>query len=158
MAPALADLGNAFRQLGDARKAAKFLTRSLAIVERVYGPEHAEVARTLSHLGYAYMELGDARAAAAFRERALAIQERAFGPERAALAPALGHTLETFRPPSAEIVDYISLQWAEIPATDVLVRAPSPVEVEGHWAASPPWLSGLWGELLPADGWPSDSS
>eukprot|EP00971_Amphidinium_carterae_P290154 5761067-Amphidinium_carterae.1 len=77
----LANLGNAYGSLGDARKQRDFLERALQILECRYGPEHPEVATMLSNLGSTYGSLGDARKQRDFLERALRIGESHYGPE-----------------------------------------------------------------------------
>eukprot|EP00971_Amphidinium_carterae_P156540 3103138-Amphidinium_carterae.1 len=50
----LANLGNAYGDLGDASKKRDYLERAMRIQESHYGPEHPEVAKTLANLGNAY--------------------------------------------------------------------------------------------------------
>ena len=57
------------------------LERALAINERAYGRDHAQVAITLVQLGIAYGNLGDHAKKRDVLERALAIFESAYGPE-----------------------------------------------------------------------------
>eukprot|EP00971_Amphidinium_carterae_P195558 3880618-Amphidinium_carterae.1 len=56
----LANLGNAYGDLGDAFKKRDYLEMALRIEESHYGEEHPEVASTLANLGNAYGDLGDA--------------------------------------------------------------------------------------------------
>jgi tetratricopeptide (TPR) repeat protein len=55
--------------------------RALAIDERVYGPDHPEVATSVNNLGSVLRDLGDLAGARVAFERALAIDERAYGPD-----------------------------------------------------------------------------
>ena len=81
-------------RLGRPREGAR-RERALAIKERTYGRDHAEVAITLMNLGNAYGALGDYAKARDMLERALAIKERAYGrdhPEVALTLTNLGNT------------------------------------------------------------------
>ena len=78
---ALANLGDAYGDLGDHAKSRDVLERALAIKERAYGRDHAQVADTLGILGTAYGALGDHAKSRDMLERALAIFERAYGPD-----------------------------------------------------------------------------
>ena len=60
VAVTLGNLGNAYGELGDARRQRELLERGLKIKEREYGAEHRAVANTLVNLGTAYGSLGDA--------------------------------------------------------------------------------------------------
>ena len=74
------NLGAAWQNLGDARQAASFLERALAIREQVYQatPNHPEIAGTLNNLGIAWGDLGDAYQAVSYCERTLAIFEQVY--------------------------------------------------------------------------------
>eukprot|EP00493_Phyllostaurus_siculus_P027953 UN28301 len=48
-------------------------------LERIYGPEHREVASALQGLGIAYGQLGDAVKQRDLLERSLRLRERALG-------------------------------------------------------------------------------
>ncbi|KAH8062809.1 hypothetical protein JL720_13179 [Aureococcus anophagefferens] len=85
----LANLGNAHGSLGDNAKARELLERALAIKEREYGRDHAEVAVTLANLGNAYNRLGDYAKACELYERALAIFEREYGRDHVQVASTL---------------------------------------------------------------------
>ena len=50
----LTNLGNAYGDLGDAKKQRDLLERALVIEEREYGSDHCEAATTLTNLGNAY--------------------------------------------------------------------------------------------------------
>ena len=73
------------------------LERELAIIERVYGRDHAQVAITLNNLGLAYAELGDHAKEREMLERALAIGERAYGRDHVELASTLWNLYEANR-------------------------------------------------------------
>ena len=77
----LRDLGGAYGDLGDHAKARDVLERALAIDERAYGRDHAEVAFSLANLGVLCRDLGDQAKAREYFGRAHAIWERAYGPE-----------------------------------------------------------------------------
>merc|ERR1711964_866854 len=57
--------------------------------ERIYGPNHREVASTLTNLGSAYGALGDAEKQRELLERALAIDEREYRPNHREVAITL---------------------------------------------------------------------
>eukprot|EP00971_Amphidinium_carterae_P301567 5991497-Amphidinium_carterae.1 len=56
----MANLGNAYGALGEAKQQRDLLERALQIKELHYGPDHPEVAKTLTNLGNAYGALGEA--------------------------------------------------------------------------------------------------
>ena len=98
IAGVLNNLGNAWRALGDARKAVSSYERALAILEQGYQevPNHPEMAATLNNLGNAWRDLGEAHKAVNFYERALAILEQGYQeapnhPEMAATLNNLGN-------------------------------------------------------------------
>ena len=64
--------------LDDARKAVQ---RALAIDEKVFGPDHPNVARDVNNLGMVLQALGDLDGARKAFERALAIIEKVLGPD-----------------------------------------------------------------------------
>ena len=76
----LNNLGGAWSDLGDARKAMSFFERALAIYEQVYKEDssHPDIASTLSNLGTAWGDLGEACKAVNYYERALAIYEQVY--------------------------------------------------------------------------------
>ncbi len=63
--------------------------QATGIDERVYGPDHREVAITLTNLGNAYGDLGDAERQRDLLERALRIEERVYGPDHREVAITL---------------------------------------------------------------------
>jgi tetratricopeptide (TPR) repeat protein len=76
---ALGNLGIAYRNLGDARKAIEFYEQRLVIAREI-GDRRGE-GRALGNLGNAYYSLGDARKAIEFHEQALVI-DREIGDRR----------------------------------------------------------------------------
>ena len=80
VASSLTNLGAAWIDLGDARKAANYYERALAIYEQVYKevPNHSDIASTLNNLGLAWGDLGEARKAVSHYQRALAIYEQVY--------------------------------------------------------------------------------
>jgi len=76
---ALGNLGLAYKNLGDARKAIEFYEQAL-LIDRDTGNRRGEGA-TLGNLGNAYADLGDARKAIEFYEQALVI-DREIGDRR----------------------------------------------------------------------------
>ena len=75
----LGNLGNAYADLGDARRAIDYLDQALAIAREI-GDRYNEGA-DLGNLGLAYADLGDARTAIDYYEQALAI-DREIGDRR----------------------------------------------------------------------------
>jgi tetratricopeptide (TPR) repeat protein len=88
---------------GKAAAAAEILERLASTTEKVYGPEHPEVARTLLNLGLAYAALGRNAAAQRLFERSFAIDEKALEPghpQRVRARETLAeHRREHGRPP-----------------------------------------------------------
>ena len=72
---------SALGDLGDYAKQRDMLERALAIDERAYGRDHANVAFSLANLGVLCRDLGDQAKAREYFGRALAIWESAYGPE-----------------------------------------------------------------------------
>ena len=60
--------------------------RSLALAERVHGPEHQEVAVRCNNLGDTLRSLGDLGAARVYTERALRLDEAVYGPDHPTVA------------------------------------------------------------------------
>ncbi len=65
-------------QLGEAEQALK---RAIAIAEKVYGPDHQEVAIPASNIGQILKDQGDLVGALQYTQRALAIDEKIYGPD-----------------------------------------------------------------------------
>jgi tetratricopeptide (TPR) repeat protein len=65
-------------QLGEAGQALK---RALAIAEKVYGPDHPDVATRVSNIGTILLAQGDLPGALQYTQRALAIDEKVYGPD-----------------------------------------------------------------------------
>lgn len=85
----LDNLGAALRSAGRYPLAIETHERALAIRERILGPDHPDVARSLSNLGSALMEDGRSREAVDLQMRSLEIRERAFGPDHPDVATSL---------------------------------------------------------------------
>jgi len=75
------NLGSHLQMVADYAGARESLERALAIDERVYGPDHPNVARDVNNLGMVLKDLGDLADAQEAYERALAIDERVYGPD-----------------------------------------------------------------------------
>ena len=63
-----------------------YYERALAIAEKVYGPEHPEVAIRANNIGQILQDQGDLAEALKYTQRALAIDEKALGPEQPQVA------------------------------------------------------------------------
>jgi len=72
-------------------EAEPLLRRSLAISEKVLGPEAPDVATSLNNLALLYRAQGQYEKAAPLHERALAIWEQALGPEHPHVATSLNN-------------------------------------------------------------------
>jgi tetratricopeptide (TPR) repeat protein len=68
-----------YHKLGDDAKALPLMVRTLAINEKVLGPEHPYTAKLLHNVAYVYSELGQYDKALPLDERALRIEEKLFG-------------------------------------------------------------------------------
>jgi tetratricopeptide (TPR) repeat protein len=76
----LSNLGDAWRALGEYRKAIDYYTEVLAILQKVYGDTpHRNVAADLNNLGLAWGALGDYRKAIDYYTQALAIDQKVYG-------------------------------------------------------------------------------
>ena len=67
-------------------QAKKYYERALAIGEKVYGPEHPEVATDANNIGGILKAQGDLAGALEYIKRALAIDEKVYGPEHPQVA------------------------------------------------------------------------
>jgi tetratricopeptide (TPR) repeat protein len=79
------------------RSAASLMARALAIDEKVYGPDHPNVAIRANNLGQILKAQGDLEGALRYTQRALAIDEKVYGPDHptvAILANNLGQILK----------------------------------------------------------------
>jgi tetratricopeptide (TPR) repeat protein len=74
-------LGHSLRLLGDYAGAQPAYERALALHERLLGPDHPDVAKSLYDLANLYRDRGRYREAELLYQRALAIQERGLGPD-----------------------------------------------------------------------------
>ncbi len=82
----LNNLGLAWRDLGDAKKAIGFYEQALQIVRAVFGDQHPNVARIYNNLGLAWSALGDAKKAIGFYDQALQIDRAVFGDQHPKVA------------------------------------------------------------------------
>ena len=80
------NLGYHLEDVADYAGARECYGRALAIDERVFGPDHPEVATDVNNLGSVLHDLGDLEGARAAYGRALAIDERVFGPDHPTVA------------------------------------------------------------------------
>jgi tetratricopeptide (TPR) repeat protein len=67
-------------------EAGRTLKRALAIDEKVYGPDHPEVAADVGNIGSILSDQGDLAGALEYARRALAIDERVYGPDHPTVA------------------------------------------------------------------------
>lgn len=78
-------------------EAMRLLERVLAVHEKIYGPDHPELAQTLFNLGLSWADLGDDSRARPYLERSLAIYERTLEPEHPLLLKALSTVADQHR-------------------------------------------------------------
>ena len=76
---------------GQLREAEGALKRALAIAERVYGPDHPEVAIHANNIGYTLQAQGDLAGALQYTKRALPIDEKFYGPDHPKVAIRAGN-------------------------------------------------------------------
>lgn len=74
-------LGDISYSLGDLKKANDLLKQSLAISEKLFGPDHYHLADVLLEIGHVALESGDVSSAEAAAKRALANTEKQYGSE-----------------------------------------------------------------------------
>ncbi|MCU0649335.1 MAG: tetratricopeptide repeat protein [Gemmatimonadaceae bacterium] len=84
-------LAGAWAQLGQHDSARVYYEEALALVQRVFGPEHVETADGLHNLATAVQAMGDRDSSIALLERALAIRRATYG----ALSGPVANTLMT---------------------------------------------------------------
>jgi tRNA A-37 threonylcarbamoyl transferase component Bud32 len=78
-------------------EAMRLLEKVLALHEKIYGPDHPELAQTLFNLGLSWADLGDDRHARPYLERSLAIYERTLEPDHPLLLKALSAVADQHR-------------------------------------------------------------
>ncbi len=88
--PTLSNMGMVLADRGDFVRARAVYERSLALGEKVLGPDHPNVATSLANLGEVLVDLGELSLARAAHERAIDLRERVLGPDHRDLA--LSHT------------------------------------------------------------------
>jgi tetratricopeptide (TPR) repeat protein len=72
-------------------EAKELFERSLAIREKLLGPDHPDTAQSLTNLAFLLNDQGDDAAARPLHERSLAIREKVLGPEHKDTAESLGN-------------------------------------------------------------------
>ncbi|WP_224364584.1 serine/threonine-protein kinase [Hyalangium versicolor] len=82
-------LGNLLSDEGKPQEAVPVLEEALALQEKILGPEHLNVARTLGRLAFAVGALGRTSDSLAHAQRALSILEKLVGPEHPLCQPSL---------------------------------------------------------------------
>ncbi len=87
----LNSLGGELVAMDEFAEARTMYERALAIGERVLGPEHPDVGRTLGNLGTLYMRLGELAEARRLMERTLASHEQSLGPDHPLIAVTLNN-------------------------------------------------------------------
>ncbi len=87
----LNNLASLYHDQGRYADAEPFYKRSLAIKEKVLGPEHPNVATGLNNLALLYDDQGRYAAAEPLYKRSLVIFEKALGPEHPGVATGLNN-------------------------------------------------------------------
>jgi len=85
----LDNLGQVLVEQGELSRARQIVEGSLAAREKLYGPDHPDVAYALNTLGSLLEDVGELATAQAMLERALAIREKALGPSHPLVATSL---------------------------------------------------------------------
>jgi serine/threonine protein kinase len=89
VASTLNSLGAIAYKEGDLKKAGVMWERTVAIREKVLGPDHPWVAQTLNNLAIVHTYTGDPQGAVPLLERVVQIQEKVLGPKHPDLASGL---------------------------------------------------------------------
>jgi tetratricopeptide (TPR) repeat protein len=91
VALSLNNLASLYYAQGRYADAETLYTRSLAIREKVYGPDHPDVALSLNNLAELYRVQGRYPEAEPLYKRSLAIREKALGPDHPDVAQSLNN-------------------------------------------------------------------
>jgi len=83
--------GRVFNVLGKHLKAVNYYEQALAIVKKVYGDQHPNVAIGLNNLGSAWKSLGEYKKAIKLYEQALAIDKKVYGDQHPNVATYLNN-------------------------------------------------------------------
>ncbi|HZZ27930.1 MAG TPA: tetratricopeptide repeat protein [Pirellulales bacterium] len=87
----LTTLGNVYSDLGEKRKGAAMFRRALELRQKLYGPEHVDVAKSLVDVGLSLFWDKKYAEAEALHKQALAIQKKLLGNEDPTIAVTLSH-------------------------------------------------------------------
>jgi tetratricopeptide (TPR) repeat protein len=87
----LNNMGRAYKEKGDPRRAIPLHQRAISIYEKAYGTGHPMVAFAWNNVGTALLDERDYRGAIAAFERALTIKEAALSPGHPSVAATLGN-------------------------------------------------------------------
>ncbi|CAH1267084.1 TTC28 [Branchiostoma lanceolatum] len=81
IASSLNNLGNAWGNLGDHRKAISYYEQAIQMKRSIYGEgtAHPDIASSLNNLGYAWWKLGDHRKAVSYYEQSLRMRQSIYG-------------------------------------------------------------------------------
>ena len=80
------NIGSAYSNVGDYRKALEFHTKALNIREKILGKEHPDTAASYNNIGYTYYRVGDYHKALEFFIKSLNAKERTLGKEHPSTA------------------------------------------------------------------------
>ncbi len=97
MATVLTNLALLHKDRGDYQRAEPYFQEALSLRERIFGPEHPEVATAASNLAELYRVRGDYTAAEPLYRRAIAIRETKLGPAHSELAIGLNNAAAMYR-------------------------------------------------------------
>ncbi|RLI68507.1 hypothetical protein DRO91_08950, partial [Candidatus Heimdallarchaeota archaeon] len=80
-----------YKNLDEYAKAEPLYKRSLAITEKIFGPDHPNVTLSLNNLAELYHNLGDYAKVEPLDKRSLAITEKTLGPDHPHVATSLNN-------------------------------------------------------------------
>ena len=79
-------MANVYQDLGQYNAAKEYHEKALIIWKKIFGEEHADVARNYNNLANVYQDLGQYNEAKEYHEKALIIWTKIFGEEHAYVA------------------------------------------------------------------------
>ena len=84
-------MGVVYYNQGEYAKALEYYRKSLAICEKILGPEHTNKARTLNNIGVVYNEIGEYAKALIYYRKSLAMYKKSLGPDHPYVAQLLNN-------------------------------------------------------------------
>ena len=93
----LNNFGELYQKIGDYKKALKLYQKSLVILEKNLGVEHARTANVYDNMGGVYDDMGDYERALKYHEQAKAISEKVLGKEHPSTATTYNNMAGVYR-------------------------------------------------------------